>query len=130
MDAKDRAPACFWIVDDDLSFGRSLRRMLHSRGIQAEYFGSAQSFLDSVPSGQPGCAIVDIHMPGCDGFGLIAKMRALRYDMPVIMVTGHADCNLRDRAVQCGAAGYLLKPFSEESLIELARKQGSGPSTA
>lgn len=130
MDTKDRASTRFWIVDDDLAFGRSLRRMLNSRGIPAEYFGSAQSFLDSVPSGQPGCAIVDIHMPGCDGFGLIAKMRALHYDMPVIMVTGHADSDLRDRAVQCGAAGYLLKPFSEESLIELVQKQEQSSSIA
>ena len=44
----------YWIIDDDLSFGKSLRRMLNARGVAAEYFGSAQSFLDSVPPGQAG----------------------------------------------------------------------------
>lgn len=112
----------FWIVDDDLSFGKSLRRMLNARGLPAEYFGSAQSFLDSVPPGEDGCAIVDIHMPVLDGFGLLKKMRDLRYDMFVIIVTGHTDNDARDRAIQSGAGGFLRKPFSEESLMELVGK--------
>ena len=114
--------SCFWIVDDDLSFGKSLKRMLNARGIAAEYFGSAQSFLDSVPAGQQGCAVVDIHMPGCDGFMLLKKMRELHYDMPVIIITGQADCQARDLAIQNGALGYLQKPFSEGSLMELVQK--------
>ncbi len=114
--------ASFWIVDDDLSFGKSLKRMLNAWGILAEYFGSAQSFLDSVPPEQLGFAIVDIHMPGCDGFGLLRKMQDLHYQMPVIIVTGQADSSARDLAMRNGAAGYLQKPFSEESLMELVHK--------
>ncbi len=114
---------CFWIVDDDLSFGKSLKRMLNARGIGAEYFGSAQSFLDSVPPGQPGYAIVDIHMPGCDGFMLLKKMKTLHYQMPVIIVTGQTDSQARDLAMQNGAVGYLQKPFSEASLMEFVHKQ-------
>jgi FixJ family two-component response regulator len=113
----------FCIVDDDLSFGKSLKRMLNARGIPAEYFGSAQSFLDSVPPGQCGYAVVDIHMPGCDGFGLMRKMRDLHHGMPVIIVTGHADTQARELALQNGAIGYLQKPFSGESLLELVHKQ-------
>jgi two-component system response regulator FixJ len=112
----------FWIVDDDLQFGKSLQRMLKSGGFSAEYFGSAQSFLDSVPPGQSGYAIVDIRMPGRDGFELVEKMRDLHYAMPVIIVTGHVDSHARDRAVKAGAVGYLQKPFSEESLLELVQK--------
>jgi two-component system response regulator FixJ len=113
----------FCIVDDDLSFGKSLKRMLNARGIPAEYFGSAQSFLDSVPPGQSGYAIIDIHMPGCDGFCLMEKMRVLHHGMPVIIVTGHADTAARELALRGGAIGYLQKPFSGESLLELVRKQ-------
>lgn len=112
----------YWIIDDDLSFGKSLRRMLNARGFAAEYFGSAQTFLDSVPPGQSGLAIVDIHMPGLDGFGLMKKMRELCYGMPVIIITGHADHDARDRAIKDGAGGFLRKPFSEESLMELVGK--------
>jgi FixJ family two-component response regulator len=114
----------FWIVDDDMPFGKSLKRMLNARGFPAEYFGSAQSFLDSVPPGQPGCAIVDIHMPCYDGFCLMKKMLDLHYVMPVIIITGQASSEARDRAMQNGAIGYLQKPFSAESLLELVQKQG------
>jgi two-component system, LuxR family, response regulator FixJ len=113
----------FWIVDDDLRFGKSLKRILTARGIPAEYFGSAQSFLDSVPPGQSGYAIVDIRMPDCDGFGLMKRMRDLHYIMPVIIITGEARSDARDRAVHGGAIGYLQKPFSDESLLELVHKQ-------
>ncbi|MBP1768941.1 MAG: tmoT [Candidatus Aminicenantes bacterium] len=109
----------FWIVDDDLAFGMSLKRLLNARGFPAEYFGSAQSFLDSVPPGQTGCAIVDIHMPVDDGFALLKKMRAGHYEIPVIIITGQADVKAQDRAIQAGAAGFLQKPFSEELLMEL-----------
>jgi two-component system, LuxR family, response regulator FixJ len=112
----------FWIVDDDLSFGRSLQRMLKALGLYAEYFGSAQSFLDSVLPEQRGCAIVHIHMPLCDGFGLMEKMRDLHYAMPVILITGRSDPEARDLAIRRGASGYLNKPFSGESLLELVRK--------
>jgi len=119
----------FWIVDDDLRFGRSLKRMLNAKGIPAEYFGSGQSFLDSVPPEQSGYAIVDIHMPGCDGFTLLKKMHDLNYDMPVIIITGQASGEARDLAMQNGAVGYLQKPFSEDSLMELVHKQEAERST-
>jgi len=120
-----RSDLCFWIVDDDLPFGRSLKRMLNARGVPAEYFGSAQSFLDSVPPGQPGFAIVDIHMPCCNGFGLMKKMQELHYGMPVIVITGHVESQQRELAMKHGAIGFLQKPFAEESLMELIDKQES-----
>jgi len=113
-----------FIIDDDLSFGKSLRRLLSARGFSADYFRSAQSFLDSVPPGKEGCAIVDMHMPECDGFGLIDKMNALHYDMRIIVITGRAPNDARDLALQKGALGMLQKPFSEESLLELLNKDG------
>ena len=114
---------CFWIIDDDLQFGKSLSRMLRSMGISAEYFGSARSFLDSVPPGQSGYALVDIHMPGCSGFELMKKMHDLNYGMPVIVITADVDSHSRDQAMQNGAVGYLQKPFSEKSLLEIVHKQ-------
>jgi FixJ family two-component response regulator len=112
----------FWIVDDDIAFGKSLRRMLNTMGIPADYFESAESFLESVPPGHPGYAIVDVRMPGCDGFGLLKKMRDLRYSMSVILVSGDGAPDMRDRAIENGAEGYLMKPFSGDSLLKLVNK--------
>lgn len=108
-----------FIVDDDLSFGRSLKRLLNARGFPADHFESALHFMDSVPSGQKGIAIVDIHLPECDGFELVEKMRDMRYRLPVILITGRTEGFSRDMALQKGASGFLKKPFSEQSLMRL-----------
>lgn len=115
-----------FIVDDDRSFGRSLKRLLNAEGFAAEYFGSAGAFLDSVPCDQKGIAIADIHMPEGDGFWLIDKMQEMRYGMPVIVITGRTEPGSRDRAFQRGAVGFLQKPFNQHSLLDLieALKRG------
>ncbi len=114
--------AHFYIVDNDLSFGKSLKRLLNARGMPAEYFGSAQAFLDSIPPDQLGYAIVDIHMPDINGLALMSRMRELRYAMRVIIITGQPLADNRNRALAGGALGFLQKPFSEESLLELVRQ--------
>ena len=110
-----------FIVDDDRSFGKSLKRLLNARGVTADYFESAGYFFDAVPTGQHGIAIVDIHMPECDGFELMLKMQTMHYDMPVILITGRTEGFTRDIALQQGAIGFLQKPFNEQSLLDLIR---------
>jgi FixJ family two-component response regulator len=116
----------FYIVDDDLSFGKSLKRLLNARGMSADYFGSAQSFLDSIPPDQLGYAIVDVHMPDINGLALLNRMREMKYSMRVIIVTGQPQADNRNLAIAGGALGFLLKPFSEESLLELVRQDTNG----
>ena len=116
----------FYIVDDDLSFGKSLKRLLNARGMSAEYFGSAQSFLDSIPPDQLGYAIVDVHMPDIGGLALMSRMREMKYSMRVIIVTGQPQADNRNLALAGGALGFLLKPFGEESLLELVRQDMNG----
>ncbi len=114
----------FYIVDDDLSFGRSLKRLLNARGRAAKCFSSAQSFFDSVsPDQKEGIAIVDINMPGCNGFALMDKMHDLGFRIPVIVITGKPQKDSHSRAMERGAMGYLKKPFSEVSLLELIEMQ-------
>lgn len=111
---------CF-IIDDDLSFARSLKRLLDVEGAPAHTFTSAQSFLDSVHPDQRGFALIDIHMPEMDGVHLLDKMRELHYSMPVILISGQTAKDSRDMALKKGALGFLQKPFSAESLLELIR---------
>jgi len=115
-----------FIVDDDPSFGRSLKRMLNARAFKADHFESAQAFIDSIPSDQQGIAIVDLHMPECDGLSLMDKMQELRYIMPVIVVTGHSQADSRDQVMNRGAVGFLQKPFNERSLLALIDAQMEG----
>lgn len=108
-----------FVVDDDFSFRKSLQRMLQSRGMSVCCFESASAFLDSVPSGQKGIAIVDIHLPLFDGFSLMDSMKKMGYGMPVIVVTGKTEANTRDLAMEGGAVGFLQKPFLANSLMTL-----------
>lgn len=117
------SPTKIFIVDDDKSFGRSLKRLLNARGFAAECFASARAFLDSVPFDQKGIAVVDIHMPEWDGFWLIDKMQEMHYSMPVIVITGQTEAGSRDRAFQRGAVGFLQKPFNQQSLMDLIEAQ-------
>ena len=112
-----------YIIDDDPNFGRSLKRLLTCKGFRVDHFASAQAFLDSVPSGQKGIAIVDLHMPDVDGFTLMDKMHELHYVMPVIVITGQTQADSRDEALKHGAAGFLQKPFNETSLLALIADQ-------
>ena len=111
-----------FVVENDRSFGISLQRMLNCRGIPTDLFDSAQTFLDSVPSGQKGIAIVDIHMDVLDGFFLMDQMKTLGYTMPVILITGQTGPSTRDMAMDRGAVGFLQKPFLEDSLMSLIKE--------
>jgi FixJ family two-component response regulator len=111
---------CF-IIDDDVSFARSLKRLLEVEGIDAHVFVSAASFLDSVHPAQRGFALVDVHMPEMDGVSLLDKMHDLHYSMPVIVISGQTTMESRDLAIGKGALGFLQKPFNSESLLELIR---------
>lgn len=106
-----------FVVDDDKSFGKSLKRLLIAKGFAAEHFESATAFLDSVPADQEGFAIVDIHMPDVDGLLLIERMQEMRYGLPVIVITGQPAPGLRARALKLGAVGFLQKPFALEPLM-------------
>ena len=120
-------PSHIYIVDDDQSFGRSLKRLLEVNGRTANYFSSAQEFLDLVPpETEHGIAIIDIYMPECGGFELMEKMRDAGYRMPVILITGHNLHETERVMIQHGAVGLLRKPFSEQALLELIDSQPSG----
>ena len=113
-----------YIVDDDPLFGKTLTRLLKSKGFFADYFLSGRSFLESVSPDLHGYAIIDIQMPDMGGFHLIDKMKVLHYDMPVIVITGQFLSDDRDTAMQKGAVGFLHKPFTFESLQELLEAEG------
>ena len=110
-----------YIVDDDDSIRRALSRLMKSTGYNAETFDSARLFLDSVPPDTRGILILDVRMPDIDGFQLQAKLNSLRSRLQIIFITAHAQAGDRERAMEAGAKGFLQKPFSDESLLDLIK---------
>jgi FixJ family two-component response regulator len=106
------------IVDDDASLRTALARALRGNGIRSETFESAEEFLLRVDVGEPGCIVLDIHLPGMSGFELQELLAARGAEPPIIFITGHDE---PQRARVHGTSGHLRKPFDTGALVALIR---------
>ncbi len=109
--------AIVFVVDDDESVRRSLGTLIRSAGLGVETYASAQQFLANPRADVPACLVLDVRLPGLSGVELQHHLAACHYDIPVIFITAHGDEAARLKALGDGAVDYLLKPFSEEALL-------------
>ena len=109
------------VVDDDESVRESLGGLFRSVGFGARAFASAAAFLQSDDLAKTDCVILDVRMPGMGGLELQRSLAASHPDVPVIFITAHDDARTRSQALSGGAVGYLIKPFSEEALLDAVR---------
>lgn len=107
------------IVDDDVSVARALRRLIGSAGYLVETFASGEEFLGSMPSPRTACLVLDIYLDGMNGFELQEQMKADRLAIPIIFMTAHDDAATRERIRRSDTAGYLVKPFDGQVLLNV-----------
>jgi FixJ family two-component response regulator len=105
------------VVDDDDSVRESLGGLIRSVGFAVKVFASAEEFLNSDHLRNTDCLILDVRMPGMNGLELQRQLAASYSKIPVIFITAHGEEEVRARALNGGAVDYLLKPFSEEALL-------------
>ncbi len=105
------------VVDDDESVRESLSGLIRSVGFGVLVFASAEELLTSDRLPDTDCLILDVRMPGMNGLELQRQLAASHMSIPVIFITAHGDEETRVRALNGGAVDYLLKPFSEEALL-------------
>lgn len=108
-----------YIVDDDESVCRALKVLLTTFDFEVQTFNSAKSFFDAVPNDEPGCLVLDIHMPGVDGWEMQNKILHSGSNRPVIFISAAKKENAADRAMDVGAVGFLQKPFNGQTLVDL-----------
>ncbi len=108
-----------YIVDDDESVCRALKTLLMTFEFEVKTFNSAQSFFDAVPYDEPGCLVLDIHMPGLDGWATQKKILESGSKRSVIFISAEKHENAADRALEVGAVGFLQKPFNGQTLVDL-----------
>jgi len=106
------------VVDDDDSVRESLRGLFRSVGYAARGFASGADFLQSDDLPRTDCVVLDARMPGMTGLDVQRRLISSRPDLPVIFMTAHDDAQTRSHALSDGAVGYLIKPFSEEALLD------------
>ena len=111
------APALISIVDDDESVRDALWGFLRSVGFTVNVFASAEEFLNSDQLSKADCLILDVRMPGMSGIELHRQLVSSYCKIPVIFITAYEDEGMRTQALSGGAGAFLIKPFSEEALL-------------
>ena len=109
------------VVDDDKSILRTTSFLIESFGFRAAAFESAESFLESGQLVDTSCIILDVRMPGMNGFELQTELAAAGYGIPVVFITSYDDSESRGRAIEAGAVAFLSKPFKDEQLHQSIR---------
>lgn len=111
-------------MDDDPSIRRALGRLLRAAGLSVEVFAGAAELLARELPVRPVCLVLDVHLSeknghsGMTGLDVLRRLLATDQNLPVLVVSGDTDPDLQERALQAGAAAFLLKPFDEERLLE------------
>lgn len=118
------------VVDDDAAVRDSLEALLVVAGYEVATFGSAEEYLaaplDNPGDGGCGCILLDLHMPGIGGFGLLEALRGRRARLPVAVLTAAREDALHERARALGARLVLTKPVPQAVLLDaLAALGGS-----
>jgi FixJ family two-component response regulator len=109
-------PELISIVDDDESVRQGLSRLLTSVGFAVKAFASAE-YLSSDHLERPDCLILDIRMSGMSGIELQRQLVANHSEVPVVFITAHEEETERVQALEGEARTVLIKPFSEEALL-------------
>jgi FixJ family two-component response regulator len=107
-----------FVVDDDPSFRRAIKRLVESVGLQVVMFGSAHEFLRANRSDAPSCLVLDIRLPGMSGLDFQRELGEANIHIPIIFITGHGDIPMSVRAMKAGAVEFLTKPFRDQDLLD------------
>jgi len=105
------------LVDDDDGVRSTLARLLVSGGYRVRQYASGTELLESAEPLEGGYILLDIDMPGADGFAVHKALTERSIDIPVIMMTGSGDLTVL--ALKAGAADFMQKPFGRGEILSV-----------
>jgi len=109
------------IVDDDDAVRGSLVRLLSALGYRATGFASGAEFLAAAPALEIGCLVIDVLMPDMHGDVVVARLREIRGDVPVIFISGTDDRATQARVTAAGVRAAFAKPVDPRALLDEIR---------
>jgi two-component system response regulator FixJ len=107
-----------FVLDDDPEVRESLAWLLEGAGFDVVPFDSPHAFLDACAQGARGCLLLDLRMPDMSGLELQEVLAARGMELPVIVLTAHADVPTTVQVMRAGAFDVLQKPFDEAVLLD------------
>jgi FixJ family two-component response regulator len=110
-------PPVIAIVEDDTLLSRALARLLRAVGWHTVTFASAEAFLQTGLQSPPQCLVLDVRLPGMSGVELVEHFVGTGLTLPVVIITGHDDIQIRLRAMGGGVVAYLQKPVDAQDLL-------------
>ena len=114
------------VLDDEPEMRKALRRLLAGRGFQVEEYECGDDFLAVLGSHPLHCVLLDLHMPGLNGFEVLEAMIARGIPVPVIVITAHEEAGRAERAFALGASAYLTKPVDRDDLFSAIAEASAG----
>ncbi len=109
--------AMIYVVDDDSDVLGSLQFLLETDGFDVRTFKSGAALLRDVAPDNADCFVIDYKMPNMNGLDLIKLLRSKDISAPIILITGHPDEHIDERAAIAGVHLVLRKPLLDDSLI-------------
>lgn len=119
MNPDDRT---IFVVDDDEAMRDALGALLRSVGLPVQAFGSAKEFLEEFDPERAGCVLLDVRMPGMSGLDLQRLLGERYSEVPILLISGHADVPMAVEAMKRGAIDFIEKPIQGDVLLDRVRK--------
>ena len=113
-----RTTAMVFVIDDDASVRKSLKRLLGAAYYKVELFTSASEFLTRSAHDGPSCVVVDVRMPELNGIDFQKALIEGGREEQLVFITGHGDIPMCAQAMKAGAVDFLSKPFKSKQLLE------------
>jgi len=121
MNQPEAKPVVF-LVDDDASLRRALRRGLCAEGFVVRDWESADGFLAEHDPDEPGCLVADVALPGMSGLELQSVLAARGCGRPIVFVTARGSIPMSVQAMRAGAVTFLSKPVRIAELVAAIRE--------
>jgi CheY-like chemotaxis protein len=118
------------VVDDDPEIRSVVRLVLQREGFEADEAADVDALFASLDAGTgPDLILLDLTLPGPSGWAALARLKddPTASHIPVVLLTAHDDDQFRAAAKSKGAAGYLTKPFKNWELVDVVRRNATGP---
>lgn len=109
------------VVEDERNLADAICHILEQEGYNAEAAYDGKAGLAYAESGLYDAAILDVMLPGMDGFSIVKTLRQAQNDLPVMMLTARTSTQDKVEGLDCGADDYMTKPFEAPELLARVR---------